>query len=67
MPAPMGRCFVTRALPGHALSRLAADHDVDLIMSVSERVVCMANGQIIADASPEQARPDADSGRLGLV
>jgi lactate dehydrogenase-like 2-hydroxyacid dehydrogenase len=30
MRAPMARCFVTRALPGPALSRLAAVHEVDV-------------------------------------
>lgn len=40
------------------LALLIIDHDVDLIMSVSERVVCMANGRIIADASPEQVVAD---------
>lgn len=40
------------------LTLLIIDHDVDLIMSVSQRVVCMANGSIIADASPEAVVAD---------
>lgn len=27
---PMARCFVTRGLPGHALERLAAEHELDV-------------------------------------
>lgn len=40
------------------LTLLIIDHDVDLIMSVSQRVVCMANGSIIADGSPEAVVAD---------
>lgn len=40
------------------LALLIIDHDIDLIMSVSKRVVCMANGRIIADSSPEQVVAD---------
>ena len=30
MPLPVARCFVTRQLPGPALDRLSAQHDVEI-------------------------------------
>jgi ABC-type branched-subunit amino acid transport system ATPase component len=45
-----------------ALSRdlavLVIDHDVDLIVSISDRIVCMANGRVIADGTPDEVIAD---------
>jgi ABC-type branched-subunit amino acid transport system ATPase component len=56
----------TEAL-GHLLQRLKAEldltliiieHDIPLIMGLADRIVCMADGEIIAEGTPEQVRTD---------
>ncbi|NDH48857.1 MAG: hypothetical protein EBX99_13720, partial [Acidimicrobiia bacterium] len=34
------------------------EHDVPLVMAVSDRVVCMESGRLIADGTPESVRSD---------
>ena len=40
-------------------SMLIIEHDMPLIMSVSDHVYCLEAGQVIADGTPEQVRSDA--------
>lgn len=40
------------------LALLIIDHDVDLILSISDRIVCMANGKVIADGTPDEVIGD---------
>ena len=37
---------------------LLIEHDMDVVMGHSDRVVCMANGKVIADGPPEAVRSD---------
>ena len=37
---------------------LIIEHDMPLIMSVSDHVYCLEAGQVIADGTPEQVRSD---------
>ena len=64
------RSTIRRLIAGlpEDLTLIIIDHDVDLIMSVSRRVVCMANGEIIADAEPDKvvADPHVREQYLGL-
>lgn len=41
-----------------SMTVVMVDHDVDLIMATSERIVCMANGTVIADADPPSVISD---------
>jgi branched-chain amino acid transport system ATP-binding protein len=34
------------------------EHDMDVVMSISDRVVCMAEGRVIADGTPEEVVAD---------
>jgi ABC-type branched-subunit amino acid transport system ATPase component len=40
------------------LSMIVIEHDMPLVMAISDRVYCMANGSKIAEGSPEQVRND---------
>jgi branched-chain amino acid transport system ATP-binding protein len=42
----------------HGTTFLLIEHDMDVVMGHSDRVVCMAQGAVIADDSPEQVRND---------
>jgi ABC-type branched-subunit amino acid transport system ATPase component len=37
-------------------SMLIIEHDMPLIMSISDRVYCLESGQIIAEGSPDEVR-----------
>lgn len=47
-----------RGLRDEGMTFLLVEHDMDVVMRVSERVVVMAAGSIIADGSPETVRRD---------
>jgi neutral amino acid transport system ATP-binding protein len=34
------------------------EHDMDVVMSISDRVVCLAEGRVIADGTPQQVAAD---------
>jgi neutral amino acid transport system ATP-binding protein len=34
------------------------EHDMDVVMSISDRVVCLAEGRVIADGTPQQIASD---------
>ena len=40
------------------LSMIVIEHDMPLVMAISDRVYCMANGSKIAEGWPEQVRND---------
>jgi ABC-type branched-subunit amino acid transport system ATPase component len=40
------------------LALLVIDHDVDLILAISDRIVCMAGGRVIADGTPDEVIAD---------
>jgi len=48
-------------------SILLIEHDMPLVMSLSDRIVCMSSGAVIAEGSPEQIRhnPDVIAAYLG--
>jgi len=37
---------------------LFVEHDMDVVMSIADRVVCMAEGRVIADGTPEEVVAD---------
>lgn len=45
-----------RSLADNSLSILLVEHDVDLVMSLSDHVVVMHQGQKLAEGSPQQVR-----------
>lgn len=47
-----------KELRDDGMTFLLVEHDMDVVMRVSERVVVMAEGQIIADGDPESVRTD---------
>ena len=48
------------------LTVLVIEHDMDLVMSLSHRVVVMAFGRKIADGTPEEVARDAEVRRVYL-
>lgn len=48
---------VVRALPGD-MTTVLIEHDVDLVVSLCSRVICLAQGEIVADASPQDIVKD---------
>jgi neutral amino acid transport system ATP-binding protein len=48
-----------RALNERGLTVLVVEHNMNLVMSLSHKVVVMAHGQIIAEGSPAEVRSDA--------
>jgi branched-chain amino acid transport system ATP-binding protein len=46
---------------------LLVEHDMRTVMGVSDRVICLSQGRIIADGSPQeiQAHPDVIRAYLG--
>ena len=49
-----------RKLNESGLTVLIVEHNMDLIMRLSHRVVVMAQGTVIADGTPEEVRSDPD-------
>jgi neutral amino acid transport system ATP-binding protein len=43
----------------HAVTVLLVEHDLEVVMGVSDRVVVMSNGSVIASGSPDEVRADA--------
>jgi branched-chain amino acid transport system ATP-binding protein len=43
-----------RALRDEGRSVIFVEHDLDVVMSISDRVVCMAEGRVIADGAPAE-------------
>ena len=48
-----------RALHGEGLSIIMVSHDLPTIMGLSQRIIALANGKLIADGSPQAVREDA--------
>jgi branched-chain amino acid transport system ATP-binding protein len=46
-----------RSLDG-SMTLLIIDHDIDLVLGLTDRVVCMDNGVVIADGAPQDVRAD---------
>ncbi|MCU1381235.1 MAG: Amino acid/amide transporter ATP-binding protein 1, family [Acidimicrobiales bacterium] len=56
---------LTESLLGHVTALrdegrtiLFVEHDMDVVMSISDRVVCMAQGRVIAQGTPDQVAND---------
>jgi branched-chain amino acid transport system ATP-binding protein len=56
---------LTESLLGHVTALrdegrtiLFVEHDMDVVMSISDRVVCMAQGRVIAEGTPDQVAND---------
>ena len=47
-----------RELNRNGLTVLIVEHNMDLIMRLSHRVVVMAQGRVIADGTPDEVRND---------
>ena len=45
-------------LRGRGLTVLFVEHDMDVVASISNRVVCMAQGAVIADGTPSEVVRD---------
>ena len=41
-------------LPGEGITVLFVEHDMDVVSAAADRVVCMAEGQIIASGTPSE-------------
>lgn len=52
------RTTIRQLADEHGLGVLLIEHDVDLVCSVSDRVVALDYGQVIASGSPESVRRD---------
>jgi ABC-type branched-subunit amino acid transport system ATPase component len=51
--------LIRRLADDHGMGVLLVEHDVPLVMSACDRIVCIDFGQVIADGSPEEIRADA--------
>ena len=47
-----------RELPGEGITVLFVEHDMDVVSAISDLVVCMAEGQIIASGTAGQVAAD---------
>ena len=45
-------------LPGEGITVLFVEHDMDVVSAISDRVVCMAEGSIIASGTPSEVAAD---------
>jgi branched-chain amino acid transport system ATP-binding protein len=62
--------FVSRVRDDYDLSVLLIEHDMSVIMRISERITVLDHGRLIAEGRPEQIRSDqtvieAYLGRVG--
>ena len=48
-----------RQLHGDGMSIIMVSHDLPTIMSLSQRIIVLANGRVIADGTPDAVRDDA--------
>jgi branched-chain amino acid transport system ATP-binding protein len=55
--AELAACI--RRLHGEGLSVMLVEHDMNLVMSVCQRIIVLASGKKIADGSPNEVRGDA--------
>jgi len=51
--------LTVRRLAGEGLGILLIEHAIELVMSVSDRIVVLTEGRVIADGSPQAVRADA--------
>ena len=56
---------IIERLPGD-LTLLLIEHDVDLVLSVSSRVVCLAQGALVADETPAEIANNPEVKRIYL-
>ena len=56
LAALMHHHYMIRSLAGESLSILLVEHDVDLVMSLSDHVVVMHQGGKLAEGTPQQVR-----------
>ncbi|MBW3578538.1 MAG: ABC transporter ATP-binding protein [Actinobacteria bacterium] len=47
-------------LPGRGMTVVFVEHDMDIVMNISDWVVCMAEGQIIAEGPPDSIANNDD-------
>jgi branched-chain amino acid transport system ATP-binding protein len=47
-----------RSLHADGLSIIMVSHDLPTIMSLSQRIITLANGRLIADGTPQEVRED---------
>jgi branched-chain amino acid transport system ATP-binding protein len=47
-----------RELPGEGITVLFVEHDMDVVSAVSDEVICMAEGEVIARGTPGQVAAD---------
>lgn len=47
-----------RSLPGHGVSVLLVDHDMELVLGVCDRIIVLDFGKIIASGTPAEIRAD---------
>ena len=45
-------------LAGKGISILMVEHNIEAVMKISERVIVLAEGKVIADSTPENIRTD---------
>ncbi len=45
-------------LPGEGITVLFVEHDMDVVSAISDRVVCMAEGAVIASGTPSEVAAD---------
>ena len=50
--------FIIQKLSDSGITILMVEHNIEAVMKISERVVVLAEGAVIADGSPENVRKD---------
>ena len=61
---PLERTEVLQAIRGlaaeHDVTFVVVEHDMDMVFSVSERIVVMHRGEILADGTPDEIRDNRE-------
>ncbi len=61
---PLERTEVLQAIrglaAGHDVTFVVVEHDMDMVFSISERIVVMNRGEILADGTPEEIRDNRE-------